>query len=244
MYECDSWTIKKAEHQRINAFELWCWRKLLRVPRTARRSNQSILNEINLEFSLDWLMLKLKLQYFGHLMWRADSLEKNPDAGKDGRQEENGVTVDEMVGWYHWLNGHEFEQASGVGDGQWSLPCSSPWGPTKSRTQTGNWIRSVITRHSKLLSVISWRSLLLFSLWSIWTLSWSNELSKTEGVNLLLSYSFSFFPPILPSCFLQNNNGSTLPTSVSSLPVSCFCKTWKKFYLFYDTTVRTKWDNA
>ena len=166
------------------------------------------------------------------IFWPPDAkswlIRKNPDAGKDGRQEENGVTEDEMVGWYHWLNGHEFEQASGVGDGQWSLPCSSPWGPTKSRTQPGNWIRSVITRHSKLLSVISWRSLLLFSLWSIWTPSWSNELSKTEGVNPLLSYSFSFFPPILPSCFLQNNNRSTLPTSVSSLPVSCFCKTRKK----------------
>ena len=73
MYGWESWTIKKAEHQRINAFELWCWRKLLRVPWTARRSNQSILKEISPECSLEWLMLKLKLQYFGHLMWRTDS---------------------------------------------------------------------------------------------------------------------------------------------------------------------------
>ena len=82
MYECESWTIMKAECQRIDAFELWCWRRLLRVPRTARRSNQSILKEINHEYSLEGLMLKLKLQYFGHLMWRADSLEKTLLLGK------------------------------------------------------------------------------------------------------------------------------------------------------------------
>ena len=77
MYGCESWTIKKAESQRIDAFELWCWRRLLRVPWTARRSNQSILKEISLEYSLEGLMPKLKLQYFSHLMWRTDSLEKS-----------------------------------------------------------------------------------------------------------------------------------------------------------------------
>ena len=76
MYGCESWSIKKAEHWRIDAFELWCWRRLLRVPRTARRSNQSILKEISPEYSLEGLMLKLKHQYFGHLMWRTDSMEK------------------------------------------------------------------------------------------------------------------------------------------------------------------------
>ena len=83
MFGCKSWTIKKASHQRIGAFELWCWRRLLRVPQTAERSNQSILKEINPEYSLEGLMLKLKLQYFGHLMQGANSLEKNPDAEKD-----------------------------------------------------------------------------------------------------------------------------------------------------------------
>ena len=83
MYGCESWTIKKAEHQRIDAFELWCWRRLLRVPCTARRSNQSILKEISPECSLEGLMLKLKLQYFGHLMRRADIFGKHPDAGKE-----------------------------------------------------------------------------------------------------------------------------------------------------------------
>ena len=82
MYRCESWIIKKAEHQRMDAFELWCWRRLLRVPWTARRSNQSILREINLEYSLERLMLKLKLQYFGHLMRRTDSLEKTLMLGK------------------------------------------------------------------------------------------------------------------------------------------------------------------
>ena len=87
MYGCESWTIKKAEHQRINAFELWCWRRLLRVPWTARRSNQSILKEISPEYSLEGLMLKLKLQYFGHLMQRTYSFEKTPMLGKvEGRR--------------------------------------------------------------------------------------------------------------------------------------------------------------
>ena len=87
MYGCESWTIKKAEHQRIDAFELWCWRKLLRVPWTARRSNQSILKEISPEYSLEGLMLKLKLQYFGYLMRRADSLENTLTLGKiEGRR--------------------------------------------------------------------------------------------------------------------------------------------------------------
>ena len=87
MYGCESWTIKKAEHQRTDAFELWCWRRFLRVPWTARRSNLSILKEISLEYSLEGLMLKLKLQYFGHLMRRADSFEKTLMLGKiEGRR--------------------------------------------------------------------------------------------------------------------------------------------------------------
>ena len=99
MYGCENWTIKKAEHQRINAFELWCWRRLLRVPWTARRSNQSILKEISLGCSLEGLMLKLKLYYFGHLMQRNDSLEKTLMLGKiEGRRRR---------GWQRmrWLDG-------------------------------------------------------------------------------------------------------------------------------------------
>ena len=113
MYGWESWTIKKAEHQRIDAFELRCCRRLLRVPWTARRSNQFIIKEISPECSLEGLMLKLNLQSFGHLMWRADSLkktlmQKDPDAGKDGGQEEKVTTEDEMVGWHRRINGHVF----------------------------------------------------------------------------------------------------------------------------------------
>ena len=100
MYGCESWTVKKAECRRIDAFELWCWRRLLRVPWTARRSNQFILKEISPGCSLEGLRLKLKLQYFGHLMRRVDSLEKT-DAGRDWGQEEKGTTEDEMAGWHH-----------------------------------------------------------------------------------------------------------------------------------------------
>ena len=101
MYGCESWTIKKAECRRIDAFELWCWRRLLRVPGTAKRSNQSILEEISPEYSLEGLMLKLELLYFGTpILW---FIGKDPDAGKDWRQEEKGKTEDEMVGWHHWL---------------------------------------------------------------------------------------------------------------------------------------------
>ena len=97
MYGCESWTVKKAEHRRIDAFELWCWRRLLRVPWTARRSNQSILKEISPGFSLEGMMLKLKLQYFGHLMQRVDSLGKTLMLGGIGGQEEKGTTEDKML---------------------------------------------------------------------------------------------------------------------------------------------------
>ena len=100
MYGCESWTVKKAEHQRIDAFELWCWRRLLRVPWTARRSNQSILKEISPGISLEGMMLKLKLQHFGHLMQRVDSLEDS-DAGRDWGQEGKRTTEKEM----RWLYG-------------------------------------------------------------------------------------------------------------------------------------------
>ena len=106
VYGCKNWTVKKAG--RIDAFELWCWRRLLRVPWTARRSNQSFLKEISPACSLEELMLKLKLQYFGHLMRRVDSLEKDSDAGRDWGQDEKGTTEDEMAGWHHRLDGHEF----------------------------------------------------------------------------------------------------------------------------------------
>ena len=142
MYGCESWTVKKAEHQRIDSFELWCWRRLLRVPWTARRSNQSILREISPGCSLEGLMLKLKLQYFGHIMWRVDSLGNTlmlggigGDRGEMGTtEEEKGTTEDEMVGWHCWLDAHEFGWTPGVGDGHGSLACCDSWGCKESDT--------------------------------------------------------------------------------------------------------------
>ena len=145
MCGCESWTVKKAEHRQIDAFELWCWRRLLRVPWTARRSDQSILKEISPGCSLEGLMLKLKRQYCGHLMWGNWLIWKDPDVGKDWRQEEKGTTEDEMAGWCHWLNGHEFEQAPGVDDGHGSLVCCSPWGCRVRHdwVTEPNWIETV-----------------------------------------------------------------------------------------------------
>ena len=128
MYGCESWDIKKTEHQRTDDFELWCWRRLLRVPWTERRLNQSVLKEISPEYSLEGLMLKLKLQYFGHLMQRTDSLEKILMLGKTEDRKEKGMTDDEMVGWQHGLDGHEFKQMQGDSEGQGSLA----WGHKES----------------------------------------------------------------------------------------------------------------
>ena len=139
----------EAERQRIGAFQLWCWRRLLRVTWTTRRSDQSILKETSPEYSLERLMLKLKLQYFwppGVKNWLTG---KDPDAGKDWRQQEKGMTEDEMVGWHHRLNGYECEQAPGVGDGQGSLSwtslmdrkCYSPWDWKElDQTKQLNWL--------------------------------------------------------------------------------------------------------
>ena len=138
MYGCESWTVKKAERWRMDAFELWCWRRLLTVLWTARRSNQSILKEISPGCSLEGMMLKLKLQYFGHLKWRVDSLEKTLMLGGIGGQEEKGTTEDEMAGWHHWLDGRESEWTLGVGDGLGGLACCDSWG-RKELDTLSNW---------------------------------------------------------------------------------------------------------
>ena len=150
MYWCESWTIKKAEHWRIDAFELWCWRRLLRVAWTARRSNQSVLKEISPEYSLEGLMLKLKLQSFDHLMRRTDSFEKTLMLGKIEGRKRRGQ---QRIRWLDGItssNGHEFEQALGVGDGQGSLACGSPWSYKESdMTEQLNW-----TELSDLIPII------------------------------------------------------------------------------------------
>ena len=144
IYGCESWTIKKAEHQRIDAFELWCWRRLLRVPWTARRSNQSILKETN-EYSLEGLMLKLKLQYFGHLMQRAASLEKTLMLGKiKGRRSR---------GWQRirWLNGITDSIDMHLSKLQEMVKERKAWhaavcGVSKSQIQLNNWTKTTTRR--------------------------------------------------------------------------------------------------
>ena len=139
MHGCESLTVKKAERWRIDAFEVWCWRRLLRFPWTARRSNQSILKEISPGISLEGMMIKLKETL---VLWppHAESwlIGKDSDAGRDWRQEEKGTIEDDMAGWHHGLDGRESEWTTGVGDGQWGLVCCDSWGHKKS--DTSEWL--------------------------------------------------------------------------------------------------------
>ena len=140
-YGCESLTVKKAERRRIDAFELWCWRRLLRVPWTARRSNQSVLKEID----QSWVFIgRTDAEAETPILWPLDVknwlIGKDPDAGKDWGREEKGTTEEELVRWHYRLNGHGFEQALGVGDGQGSLVCCSLWGRKESdTTERLNW---------------------------------------------------------------------------------------------------------
>ena len=145
MYGCESWTVKKAERPRIDAFELWCWRRLLRVPWTARRSNQSILKEISPGISLEGLMLKLKLQYFGHLMRRVDSLEKTLMLGGIGGRRRRGRQRMRWLDGITDFNGRESEWTPGVGDGQGGLACCDLWGRKElDATEWLNWTELII----------------------------------------------------------------------------------------------------
>ena len=178
---CDSWTVKKAEHWRTDAFELWCWRRLLRVRWIANRSNQSIL-KIGPGCSLEGLMLKLKLQDFGHLMWRTSSLESTLMVGgiEDGRR--RGWQWMRWLDGHHRLDGHEFEWTLGVGDGQGSLACCSPWGCKVSDiNEWPNWLTSCLQS-----SIEFWFPQLL--LWGFCCWLWSFSLTPLWNF-LLISLS-------------------------------------------------------
>ena len=151
MYGCESWTIKKAECQRIDAFELWCWRRLLRVPWTAGRSNQSHPKE-----SQSWIFIgRTDVEAETPILWPPDAknwfIWKDPDAGKDWRWEEKGTTEDEVVGWHLRLNGHEFEWTLGAGDEQGGLVCCSPRGHKESdTTERLNWLNGTFPHSLKI----------------------------------------------------------------------------------------------
>ena len=138
MYECESWTVKKAERWRIDAFELWCWT-------LESHLDYKEIKPVHPKGNQSWIFIgRTDAEAEAPILWLPDVkkwlIRKDPDAGKGWRREEKGTTKDEVVGWHHWLNGHEFEQAPGVGDGQGGLACCSPWGRKESnRTEPLNW---------------------------------------------------------------------------------------------------------
>ena len=152
MYGCESWTRKKAEHLRIDAFELWCWRRLSRVPWAARRSNHSKGNQ-------SWAFIgRTCFEAETPILWPPDGkswfIWKDPDAGKDWKRKEKGMTEDEMAEWHHWLNGHEFGWTPGVGDGQGGLVCCGSWVTKVRPTEQLNWTELAFYGRSRIIELV------------------------------------------------------------------------------------------
>ena len=186
-------TLKKAECRRIDASELWCWRRLLRVPWTARRSNQSILKEISPGISLEGMMLKLKTPVLWPPREKSWLIGKDPDVARDWGQEEKGTTEDEMAGWHHWLDGRESEWTPGVGDGQGGLACCDAWGRKELHmTERLNWTEQLkgtcveqvnffILKNQGNHHLASFLGIRLFcGIWE-WTTSWYSHCQQVEA---------------------------------------------------------------
>ena len=196
MYECESWTIKKVEGRRIDAFELWCWRRLLKVPWTARRSNQSILKEINPECSLNEWCWKWRSSTLATWCEKLTHLKRPWCWEKLRAKGEQGVTEDEMVGWHHWLNGHEFEQTQKDSDGQGSLVCCSSWG-CRVGHNLSDWTTRTIGNNSYNVNSLKIRTMsLLFTV--IYTVSWIVSYSLNDFIIDLVYQWFSKCGPQTP----------------------------------------------
>ena len=201
MYGCENWTVKKTELWRIDAFELWCLRRVLRVPWTARTSNQSILKEISPGVSLEGMMLKLKFQYFSHLMRRVDSLEKT-DAGRDWGQEK-GMTEDEMAGWHHWLDGRESEWTPGVGDWQGGLVCCDPRGHRVGHDWVTELNRTMVCANKDNCTSFFLSNLILFLLFLSVLIRTSSPLSRLiyHKIKVARASILALFPRLWDSAF-------------------------------------------